>query len=96
MRNASNIKLAYLTEVYYPRHLNGTFGKSTGKGWHMWNGLCPFHNDRKAGSFTINKMTGAFKCFSCGARGGDIIDFHQQKNRIGFVEALDQLWEELS
>ncbi|HAJ19879.1 MAG TPA: hypothetical protein DCL95_07445, partial [Rhodospirillaceae bacterium] len=42
----------------------------------MWEGLCPFHADTRPGSFVVNKATGAFKCFSCGEQGGDIITFH--------------------
>ena len=29
-------------------------------------GLCPFHDDRTAGSFSVHLDAGAFKCFSCG------------------------------
>ena len=78
-------------ERYYTARLDGSFGKATGNGWHMWNGLCPFHDDRKPGSFVVNKTTGAFRCFSCGARGGDIIAFHMKRHGIGFTEALNQL-----
>jgi DNA primase len=42
-------------------------------------GLCPFHEDHSAGSFKVNLDKGAFICFSCGAKGGDIIAFIQQK-----------------
>ncbi len=76
---------------YYQMHLSGAFGKHTGHGWHMWNGLCPFHADRRAGSFVVNQMTGAFKCFSCGSNGGDIIAFHMQTNGLSFKEALKAL-----
>tara|TARA_R110002072_G_scaffold302338_1_gene484781 strand:+ start:3596 stop:3898 length:303 start_codon:yes stop_codon:yes gene_type:complete len=80
-------------ERYYPAHLPGSLGKPTGKCWHRWNGLCPFHGDRRPGSFFINRASGAFRCFSCGASGGDIIAFHRKANRLGFKEALAQLKE---
>lgn len=54
-------------------------------------GLCPFHDDRRAGSFKVNLQTGAFKCWSCGVSGGDIIFFLQQRDCIGFIEALEKL-----
>lgn len=54
-------------------------------------GLCPFHDDSKAGSFKINLTSGAFKCWSCGASGGDVIAFVMQKYNLCFREALDQL-----
>jgi len=57
-------------------------------------GLCQFHNDRKPGSFKINLITGAYKCFSCGASGGDIIDFVRALHGLSFVEALKKLSEE--
>lgn len=54
-------------------------------------GLCPFHEDRNAGSFYINACNGGYKCFSCGAKGGDIIAFIQQKYSLSFREALCKL-----
>lgn len=63
------------------------------KGQGSWKlaGLCPFHADKYAGSFYIHNDNGAFRCFSCDARGGDIIAFTQQKYEISFKEALDKL-----
>ena len=43
-------------------------GKHTGNGWFAWDELCPFHNDRHAGSLVIHKESGACRCFSCGAK----------------------------
>ena len=79
-------------ERYYNDNLDGSFGKATGNAWHMWNGLCPFHDDRSAGSFVVNRDTGAFRCFSCNNGGNDIIDFYMQKEHLNFKEALQQLW----
>ncbi len=86
-----NLKASLSPEAYYATNLKGTWGKPTGNGWHRWSGLCPFHQDRRAGSFVINRTTGAFKCFSCDAGGGDIIDFHMKFNHMHFTEALSQL-----
>ncbi len=60
---------------------------------HGWNdgGLCPFHNDRHPGSFRVNTATGAYKCFSCGAGGGDIIAFMMERDSLTFREALQKL-----
>ena len=60
---------------------------------HTWNdgGLCPFHSDNKAGSFRVNLATGAFKCFSCGIAGGDIIAFIMALYGLQFAEALVKL-----
>jgi hypothetical protein len=54
-------------------------------------GLCPFHDDRSAGSFKVNYESGAFTCFSCGERGGDIITYVQKKYDLLFREALEKL-----
>ena len=78
-------------ERYYAERLHGSFGKPTGNGWHSWNGLCPFHDDTRPGSLVVNKQSGAFRCFSCGARGGDIIDFHMLRHRLGFADAFNEL-----
>ena len=60
---------------------------------HGWNdgGLCPFHADNKKGSFRVNCETGAYKCFSCGAAGSDVIDFTMNLHGIQFIESLEVL-----
>lgn len=60
---------------------------------HDWvdGGLCPFHADNKPGSFKINLLTGAFRCFSCGTSGGDIIAFTILLYELSFPEALAKL-----
>jgi len=80
-------------EYYYSQHLNGVFGKHTGNGWHTWNGLCPFHGDTKPGSFVVNRESGAFKCFSCGTNGGDILSFHMNMYNLSFNATFRQLAE---
>lgn len=87
------LKTSLSPERYYSAHLNGSFGKATGQCWHKWNGLCPFHNDTRAGSFVVNITTGAYRCFSCGEHGGDIIAFHMKSNCMSFTDALTQLQE---
>lgn len=58
-----------------------------------WNngGLCPFHADNNPGSFCVNLTTGAFKCFSCGMAGGDIVAFVMALYGLQFIEALAKL-----
>lgn len=51
---------------------------------------CPFHNDTRP-SLSVNIETGAFKCHACGARGGDLIDFHRQRHGLGFKDAAQAL-----
>ena len=47
---------------------------------------CCFHHDKTA-SLSLDLMTGRFNCFGCGVRGGDVLDFHQLKTGLSFVEA---------
>lgn len=63
------------------------------QGWNE-GGLCPFHADTKPGSFHVNSESGAFKCFSCGTKGGDIIDFTMVLYDLTFPEALVKLAED--
>lgn len=48
--------------------------------------LCCFHEEKRP-SLRLNLETGAFRCFGCGVRGGDILSFHQQRYQLTFVEA---------
>ena len=64
-----------------------------GGGWRD-GGLCCFHDDKTAGSFRVNLDTGAFCCFSCGAKGADIIAFIQLRDGLSFPDALRKLAED--
>ncbi|GLS02853.1 hypothetical protein GCM10007859_28980 [Brevundimonas denitrificans] len=90
---ATEIKNRISPDHYYSRHLKGHFGRHTGHNWYHWNGLCPFHPDRKPGSFVVNRESGAFKCFACGVQGGDILSFHMQASQLSFRQALRHLQE---
>jgi hypothetical protein len=60
------------------------------KPWSL-AGLCPFHTDKQSGSFYVNLNTGAYKCFSCGMSGGDVIDFIRKRYQLSFKEAVSEL-----
>ncbi len=47
---------------------------------------CPFHNEKTA-SLMINPSLQIFKCFGCG-KGGDVIKFIQEMERVEFPEAI--------
>ncbi len=57
-----------------------------------WKGLCPFHQDRNP-SFTVNRQTGRYKCWSCG-EAGDIFTWVEKRQNVDFVEALRILAKE--
>lgn len=54
-----------------------------------FKGLCPFHTE-KTPSFNVMPGEGRFYCFGCGV-GGDLFDFVQRVEGIGFVEAVESL-----
>jgi len=86
--DAAAIKSAIIPRNYYHNELaNVRFTKPD------WNegGLCPFHADKNPGSFFVNLTTGAYKCFSCGATGGDIIAFAMAAHNLDFAEALAKI-----
>jgi DNA primase len=82
------IKAAVPPGDFYRNELPGVVFKK-----HGWNdgGLCPFHNDNKTGSFRVNLATGAYKCFACGAAGGDVIAFVMAAHGLSFADALGKL-----
>lgn len=91
-QSIQNVKFNIPPAEFYRSELY-SMPPSRGSKW-CDGGLCPFHDDKRIGSFRINLETGAFVCFSCGARGGDIIAFIQQRDWVSFPEALNKLANE--
>jgi DNA primase len=54
-----------------------------------WVGLCPFHEERTP-SFSVDAQEKLYHCFGCGV-GGDTIKFVEEKEGLGFAEAVDLL-----
>lgn len=54
-----------------------------------WVGLCPFHEERTP-SFSVDSQEKLYHCFGCGA-GGDTIKFVEEKEGLGFAEAVELL-----
>jgi DNA primase len=85
---ANCIKNLILPKDFYDHELQPrTFKK---RGWNE-AGLCPFHHDNQSGSFFVNLNSGAYKCFSCGAAGGDVISFIMVLYGFTFADALQHL-----
>ena len=57
-------------------------------------GTCPFCDSCRPNRFVINLESGAFKCSSCGAKGGGIIAFRMRRHDICFRVALDSIRDE--
>jgi DNA primase len=54
-----------------------------------WVGLCPFHDERTP-SFSVDAQEKLYHCFGCGV-GGDVIKFVEEKEGLGFSEAVEVL-----
>ena len=54
-------------------------------------GLCPFHEERTP-SFSVDPREKLYYCFGCEA-GGDVFRFVQEKEGLGFPEAVEALGE---
>src|SRR3954451_21102352 len=52
-------------------------------------GLCPFHEERTP-SFSVEPTEKLYHCFGCGV-GGDVIKFVEEKEGLGFGEAVEVL-----
>jgi DNA primase len=87
--NASQVKDRINPVDFYSHEGQGV--ATRGKGSWRLAGLCPFHADQHSGSFYIHSDHGAFRCFSCDAKGGDIISFVQKKYDISFKQAIEKL-----
>lgn len=69
--------------VYYSQEIQNLKIKSE---WIQTH--CCFHDDSKP-SLGINMNDGHFRCFACGAKGGDILAFHRLRYGMSFTEAVD-------
>lgn len=61
------------------------------RGSGAWrDAICPFHEDTSP-SLRVRLETGAFRCMSCGAHGGDVLAFHMLKHGLSFAAAAKDL-----
>ncbi len=51
----------------------------------------PCHLHGGSDSLRVNTGSGAWRCMSCGAKGGDVLAFHIERHGLGFVEAAREL-----
>jgi hypothetical protein len=65
------------------------------KGWAATR--CPFHQSRSEKSFSVH-IDGAFFCFGCGVKGGDIVAFVRLRDHCDFPSACRSLgcWDSVS
>src|SRR5438132_13334749 len=70
--------------AFYEREL-GRLGRPNSKGWSSTR--CPFHGSKSGKSLSVNVQTGAFHCFGCDSRGGDLIDCLRKLHGYSFKSA---------
>ena len=62
-----------------------------------WLMRCPFHKggEEKNASLSMHTVNGNFRCFACGAHGGDVLSFWMQHTGQTFKQAAQELgaWE---
>jgi len=58
-------------------------------GWAVTR--CCFHYPDKHPSLSINLNNGAFRCLSCGVKGGGLIDFYMRLHGVDFKTAIQAL-----
>ncbi|MFN3695466.1 MAG: CHC2 zinc finger domain-containing protein, partial [Ignavibacterium sp.] len=56
-------------------------------------GLCPFHSE-KTPSFTVSDEKQIYHCFGC-HNGGNVFKFLMEYKKISFIEAVQELAEQL-
>ncbi|MDR1597281.1 MAG: DNA primase [Treponema sp.] len=66
----------------------GDYVRLEKRGGRYW-GLCPFHNEKTA-SFTVDQDRKFYYCFGC-HKGGTILDFVMEMDKLSFPEAVETL-----
>lgn len=59
------------------------------KSGRSYMAVCPFHQEKTA-SMSVDRGRGLYHCFGCG-EGGDVFNFVQQTQGVGFGDALEIL-----
>jgi CHC2 zinc finger len=72
--------------------LNLTASKPNRSGYMQMR--CPIHGEENP-SLSIHLEHGNWKCFACGATGGDALELYRRVRRISFAQAAHELgaWE---
>jgi hypothetical protein len=70
---------------FYERELGEL--RRPSRGWASPKAGCPFHASKSKTSFRLNLESGAFRCFGCGAKGGDVLSFARLRYHLDFRQA---------
>jgi hypothetical protein len=79
--------------TFYQHEFGSALGRKR-RGWAQTK--CCFHDGHSKTSLSLNLNEGHFCCFSCGARGHDLIAFVRLRYKVDFVTAAKSLgaWDE--
>ncbi len=66
--------------------------KKNGKSYRA---SCPFHNGNNKSSFSVNSEAQFYHCFNCGA-SGNVLSFLMEYDGIEFIDAIENLADQLS
>ena len=79
--------------TFYQREFGSTLGREH-RGWAQTK--CCFHDGQSKTSLSLNLSEGGFYCFSCGAKGGDVVAFLRLRYKLDFKSACAQLgaWQD--
>lgn len=91
-RPVARVTHARLDRAHLPdpaHYYTAELGALQGRG--VWrDAVCPFHQDTRP-SLRVNVATGAFRCMTCGAHGGDVLAFQMQRYGQTFPAAAKAL-----
>lgn len=60
-----------------------------------YEGICPFHDDKGYGNFSVYPKGNCYKCFKCGAKGG-VVEFLKAHEHLSFPDAIRWLGKKYS
>ena len=60
-----------------------------------YEGICPFHDDKGYGNFSVYPRGNCYKCFKCGAKGG-VVEFLKAHENLSFPDVIRWLGKEYS
>lgn len=60
-----------------------------------YEGICPFHDDKGYGNFSVYPKGNCYKCFKCGAKGG-VVEFLKMHEHLSFPDAIRWLGKKYS
>jgi hypothetical protein len=70
---------------FYERELGEL--RRPSRGWASPKAGCPFHASKSKTSFRLHLESGAFRCFGCGVKGGDVLSFARLRYHLDFRQA---------